>query len=128
MCPNLGRIFSLFFYRPSHTPPNSFQFHLVSLCAFTRQDVLTLKIAVHHDDRSLVIIQIPDNGGNLFDLCQFADAFPPVPGHDLIASVIHWTHDNGHQHTVFPDALHSFLHSVIVHNTERMILEWHKLG
>ena len=112
--------FSLVFQR--------FQLHLISLGAFTRQDVFTLKIAVHHDNRGLIIIQIPDNGGDFFNPSQLAGSFPPVSGHDLIASVIHGTHDDGHQHTILPDAFHSFLHPVIIYDAEWMILEGHKLG
>ena len=44
--------------------PDGFHFHLIGLGTLTWQDVFTLKIAVHHDDRGFVIIQIPDNGGN----------------------------------------------------------------
>ena len=104
------------------------QLHLISFGTFAGQDVFALKIAVHHDDRGLVIVQFPDDCRDLFDPGQLARAFSSVTGHDLKSSVVHGTHDNGHQHPVFPDAFHGFLHTVIVHHTKRVILEGNEIG
>ena len=103
--------------------PKGFHFHLIRLGTFTGKNVLTLKIAVHHDNYRLIVIQFADYHRHGFKTGQFTSTFAPMTGNQLIFTVRHGPRDGRYQHTVFFHAFCCFSHAFIVHNTKGMIFE-----
>ena len=82
-----------------------------------------MQVAVNHDNRGGVIVQIPDNHRHGFFLCQFTGPMPPVSGYQLIAALRVRTGDSRNQNTVLPDAVRCFHHGIIIFDFERVALE-----
>ena len=106
---------------------DGFQLHLICLCPFTRQDILALEIAVHHDDYRFIIIEVADNDRHGVQACQLTGTFSPVSSDDLIPAILHRTRNGRHQHPIRLDALHGFHHAIIIHDAEWVIFEWMQL-
>ena len=106
---------------------DGFQLHLICLCPFTRQDILALEIAVHHNDYRFIIVEITDNDWHSVQTCQFTGTFSPVSSDDLIPAILQWSCNGWHQHPILLDAFHGFHHAIIIHDAEWVIFEWMQL-
>jgi len=108
---------------PIPSSPPSLQLHFVRLRPFRGQDVLTLDVAVHHEDGGGVIIHLPHDAGHGGKPRQLAAVPAPVSGDDLISAVLAGTDDSRDENAVLPDALRRFLHGFIVPYLERVVGE-----
>ena len=102
---------------------HSLQFHLISESSLTGEQAFTLQVAVHHNDRGGIIIQIPDNDRHGFFLSQFTGPVPPVSGYQLIAALRVRSCNRRNQHTILSDTVRSFQHGFIILDFERMVLK-----
>ncbi len=82
-----------------------------------------MQVAVNHDNRGGVIVQIPDNDRHGFFLCQFTGPMPPVSGYQLIAAAGVRTGDSRNKNAVLPDAVRCFHHGIIIFDLEGVSLE-----
>ena len=105
-----------------------FQFHLVCRRTFTRQDVLTLKIAVHHHDGGCVPVKVPHDHRHGFQSGKFTGIFSAVSRNNLLPAVFAGTDDCRDKNTVFLDAVHGVPHGIIVPKLKRMSGEGTKFG
>ena len=80
---NLSHIFG-----SSNSSFDCFQLHLVSESPFTGQNVLTLEIAVHHEQNSGIIIHLTDDNGQGIQPGKLCSVLAAVPGDDLIATTL----------------------------------------
>ncbi len=125
---NFRRIFSMLYCGPSGPPLDSIQFHLIGFSPLAGKNIFPLEVTVHHENNSGVPVQIPDNYRHGVQSCQFAGVFAPVSGHQLIAAALAGAGDGGHENAVFLDALHGFLHRIIIPYGKRMVGERIQFG
>lgn len=102
---------------------NRIQLHLVRKRSFAGQKTLALDVAVNHDDRRCIVIQITDNHRHRVKSSDFTSALSPVTGDNLITAFFPWTDNRRNKNSVFPDALSRICHSLIVLHLEGMISE-----
>ena len=107
---------------------NRIQLHLVRKRSFAGQKTLALDVAVNHDDRRCIVIQITDNHRHRVKSGNFTSALSPVTGDNLITAFFPWTDNRRNKNSVFPDALSRIQHSLIVLHLEGMISERMKLN
>ena len=100
-----------------------FEFHLISESPFTWQQFLTLQIAVHHDNRGGIVVEITDDDRHGFFACQLGSMMPPVSRNQLVAAVRVRTCNRGDKHAILAHAVHCVLHRRIVLDLEWMISE-----
>ena len=93
-----------------------------------RQDVLSLQIAVHHDDRGSIIVQIADDCGKLAQSGKLGGPLAPVTGYDLILAVCPLADDCGNKNAVCLDTLNGLLHLFIVPHLKGMVGKVMELG
>lgn len=96
------------------------QLHLICLGSLGGQDVLTLDVGIHHEYDRLIIVQVPDNGGDFLHFQQFGSVPAPVTGYNLIA-LCTWTHDERHKNAGLSDTLHCVLHGIVIADRKRMV-------
>ena len=82
---NLSHIFG-----SSNSSLDCFQLHLVSESPFAGQDVLTLEIAVHHEQNCGIIIHLTDNNRQGVQPSKLCSVLTAVPGDDLVATFRAW--------------------------------------
>src|SRR5699024_12443223 len=58
---------------------------------------------------------------------QLTGPVPPVSGNQLIPSVGVWAGNRRNQHTILPDAVCGFHHSLVILDFEWMVLKWMQL-
>ena len=102
---------------------NRIQLHLVRKRSFAGQKTLALDVAVNHDDRRCIVIQITDNHRHRVKSSDFTSALSPVTGDNLITAFFPWTDNRRNKNAVFPDALSRIQHAFIVLHLEGMILK-----
>ena len=93
---------------PIPSSPPSLQLHFVRLRPFRGQDVLTLDVAVHHEDGGGVIIHLPHDAGHGGKPRQLAAVPAPVSGDDLIGPRLHRVtpHQQRRPNAAAADAVH----------------------
>ena len=92
---NLSHIFG-----SSNSSFDCFQLHLVSESPFTGQNVLTLEIAVHHEQNGGIIIHLTDDNRQGIQPRKLCSVLAAVPGDDLVATFRAWAGNQRRQHTV----------------------------
>ena len=100
-----------------------FELHFIGKSPFTRQQLLTLQIAVHHDNCSSIVVKITNDNRHGFLARQLRRMMPPVSRNQLIAAVRVRTRNRGDKHAILAHAVHCVLHRRIVLNLEGMISE-----
>ena len=100
---------------------HSLQLHLVGECPFTGQDRLPLKIAVDHEDRRRVVVQLPDDNRHGLLSGQFTGTVPPVACHQLVAALGVRPGNGRYQDAEPLHALHGLPHGVVVQYLKGMI-------
>ena len=120
---NLSHIFG-----SSNSSFDCFQLHLVSESPFTGQNVLTLEIAVHHEQNSGIIIHLTDDNGQGIQPGKLCSVLTAVPGDDLVATLRAWTCNQRRKHAVLFHALHRALHGFIIQNLKGVVLEGEQLS
>ena len=90
--------------------------------------MLTLDIGIDHVNNRLVIINIPHLNLDPIQPCPLRSMKPPMPTDDLIPTLCAASHGQVGEHTVLPDAVHQFLHILIVAHLKRMSNERMQLG
>ena len=114
--------------RPCALPLDGLHLHLVGFGAFGGENVLTLKVAVHHDDGGSVPVNVADNDRHGGQSCQLAGVFAAVACDQFIAAVLPWPRQRGDEDAVLLDAFSGFLHGRILPHLKGMIREWMQLG
>ena len=102
---------------------HSIQLHLVGKSPFAGQDVLSLQIAVNHDNHGGIIVQITDDNWHGFFACQFAGSVSAMTGNDFISTISIGTGNRRNKHTIFTDAVNRIHHCIIVFHFEGMTLK-----
>ena len=101
--------------------------NLIGKGPFAGKQFFALEIAVNHDNRGCIIVQITDDTGHCFFPGQLTGVVPPVAGNQLIAAIGIGTDDGRNQNAVLPDALSGVYHSFVILDFERMVLKGMKL-
>ena len=100
-----------------------FELHFIGKSPFTRQQLLTLQIAVHHDNRGSVVVEVTNDDRHGFLSRQLGRMMPPVSRNQLVAAVWVRTCNRGDKYAILTHTVHCVLHRRIVLNLERVILE-----
>ena len=95
MWDNLSHIFW-----SSNSSFDCFQLHFVGESPLAGQDVLTLEIAIHHEQNCGIIIHVADNDRQGVQSSKLCSVLTAVPGDDLIATLRAWAGDQRRQHAV----------------------------
>ena len=97
---------TIFFHRSSRLSFHRIELHFIGKSPFTRQQFLTLQIAIHHDDCSGIVIGIANDNRHGFLTCQLGRMMPPVSCDQLIAAVRIRTRNRGDKHAILSHAFH----------------------
>ena len=89
----------------------------------TGKQFFTLEIAVNHDNRGCIIVQITDDTGHCFFPGQLTGVVPPVAGNQLIAAIGIGTDDGRNQNAVLPDTVRRFHHGLVILDLKGMVLK-----
>ena len=100
-----------------------FELHFISKSPFARQQLLTLQIAIHHDDRGSIVVEVTNDDRHGFLACQLGCMMPPVSSNQLVAAVRIRTRNRGDKHAILAHTVYCVLHRRIVLNLEGMISE-----
>ena len=106
----------------------SFEFHFESIGPLAGQNVLSLKIGIHHEHRGGIIIHLPYQNRNLRKPCHFSSMGTAMPGDNFIPTILQRSGNQRRQHTVLCDALRCSKHSFIIDHLEGMILKGNQLA
>ena len=105
-----------------------FQLHFVGESPLAGQDILTLEIAIHHEQNSGIIIHLTDDNRQSIQPGKLCSVLAAVPGDDLIATFRAWTCNQRRKHTVLLHAFHRALHGFIVQDLKGVVLEREQLS
>ena len=86
--PNLGQSCSSLMFQRFHA-------HFIRKCFFTWQHMLTLDIAVDHQNRGFVIVYVLHSGRDAFDAEFFTSLPPAMSAYHFIADTNLWSDDDG---------------------------------
>ena len=86
--PNLGQSCSALMFQRFHA-------HFIRKCFFTWQHMLTLDIAVDHQNRGFVIVYVLHSGRDAFDAEFFTSLPPAMSAYHFIADTNLWSDDDG---------------------------------
>ena len=87
-----------------------------------------MKIAVHHEQNSGIIIHVADNDRQRIQPGKLCSVLTAVPGDDLVATFRAWAGNQRRQHTVLFYAFHRALHGFIIQNLKGVVLERKQLS
>ena len=110
-------------YRSASLAADSFQLHFIRLRPFRGQDILSLEVAVHHDDGGSVSVNVADNDGHGGQPRQLTGVFAAVACDQLITAVLPWPCQRGDEDAVLLDAFGGFLHGRILPHLKGVIRE-----
>ena len=114
---------TIFFNRSSRLSFHRIEFHFIDKSPFARQQLLTLQIAVHHDNCSGIVVEVANDDRHGFLARQLGRMMPPVSSDQLIAAVRIRTRNRGDKHAILAHTVYCVLHRRIVLNLEGMISE-----
>ena len=114
---------TIFFNRSSRLSFHRIEFHFIDKSPFARQQLLTLQIAIHHDDRGGIVVEVTNDDRHGFLTCQLGSMMPPVSRNQLISSTWVRTRNRGDKYAILAHTVHCVLHRRIVFDLEGMILE-----
>lgn len=114
---------TIFFNRSSRLSFHRIEFHFIDKSPFARQQLLTLQIAIHHDNRGSVVVEIANDDRHGFLTCQLGSMMPPVTSDQLIAAVRIRTRNRGDKHAILAHTVYCVLHRRVVLDLEGMISE-----
>ena len=114
---------TIFFNRSSRLSFHRIEFHFIDKSPFARQQLLTLQIAIHHDDRGSIVVEVTNDDRHGFLARQLGCMMPPVSSNQLVAAVRVRTRNRRDKHTMLAHAIHRVLHRRIVFDLEGMIPE-----
>ena len=97
-------------------------FHLVRKRLFTRQDMLSLQVAVHHRDDGFLVREISYDHRHGTQSERAAGSQSAVTGDKLVA-VLRGSCKRGDQYARFPNTIFQSFHFFIPYNLERVVLE-----
>ena len=109
--------------RPCALPLDGLHLHLVGFGAFGGENVLSLEVAVHHDDGGSVPVNVADNDGHGGQPRQLTGVFAAVTCDQFIAAVLPWPRQRGDEDAVLLDAFGGFLHGRILSHLKGVIRE-----
>lgn len=90
--------------------------------------MLTLQIAIYHEDYGSIIVHLAHNDRQGFQSGQLRSVLTAVPGDNFIAALRSGAGNQRRKHTVLLDTFHGIAHRIIVQNLEGMVLEWKQLS
>ena len=88
--------------------------------------MLSLQIAVHHRDNGFLVREISHDHRHGTQSESAAGSQSAVAGYQLVAA-LRGSCKRGDQHTRFPDAFFQSFHFFILHDFERVLLEWFQI-
>lgn len=104
------------------------QLHFVRKRSLAGQNMLTLQIAIYHEDYGSIIVHLAHNDRQGFQSGQLRSVLTAVPGDNFIAALRSGAGNQRRKHTVLLDTFHGIAHRIIVQNLEGMVLEWKQLS
>ena len=105
---------------------NRFQFHFISESPLTGKKGFSLQIGVHHQNRGGIIVHITHNYRHGFFSGKLRSVMASVSCNQLITAFQTGTGNRRCHNTKLCDALHSFLHGIIVQHLEWVSFKWVK--
>ena len=116
--PNLGTIF---FTRSASLSFHGIQLHFISKCPFTWEQAFSLQVAVNHNDRGGIIIQIPNNDRHGLLFCQLTGSVPPVSGYQLITALRVRSGNGRNQNAILFDTVSGLHHGSVILDFEWVV-------
>ncbi len=102
---------------------HSIQLHLVGKGPFTGEQAFSLQVAVNHNDRGGIIIQIPNNDRHGLLVCQLTGSVPPVSGYQLITALRVRSSNRRNQNTILLDTVSGLHHGFVILDFEWVVLK-----
>ena len=99
------------------------QLHFISKCSFTGEQTFSLQVAVNHNDRGGIIIQIPNNDRHGLLFCQLTGSVPPVSGYQLITALRVRSSNRRNQNAILLDTVCGLHHGFVILDFEWMPFE-----
>ena len=101
--------------------------NLIGKGPFAGKQFFALEIAVNHDNRGCIIVQVTDNHRHGLFAGNLTGMVAAVSGYQLIAAVRVRPRYGRNENTILPDALSGVYHSFVILDFERMVLKGMKL-
>ena len=102
---------------------HGFQLHLVGKGPFAGQDIFTLEVAVNHDDRGGIIVQVADNDRHGLHTGDLTGMVAAVSSNQFVSTVWVRPGNRRNQYAVLPDAFGGVCHRFIILDFERVVLK-----
>jgi len=96
---------------------------VIRLPATSYQVGAKLNLSVHHDNRSCIIIQIPNNYRHSLFSGDFTGMMPPMSDNQLIAAIRIKPGYGRSQNAILPDAFGGIHHCFVILNFKRTVLK-----
>ena len=118
----------IFFSGSSSLPLHGFILHPIGERPLTGKQLLTLQVAVHHQDCRRVVVHFPDDHRHGLFPGKLGSMMPPVAGDHFIAAIRRRPRNSGNHDTVPTNAFHGPFHGFVIQHLERVIFERMQLG